>query len=156
MDGTPRSISWEAPEHHHVEKGNDWFFSLVIVVAALVIVALLFDNALFALLIGLAGGALAVSAAKGPSIVPYEVSVRGVRIEDELYTYASLESYHIDEEDPRGPQLLLKSEKRLKPLIVIPLPFDHVDDIEALLQDKLPEEELAEPFLVKVMELFGF
>lgn len=152
----PRSISWEAPEHHHVEKGNDWFFALAIIILALVIVAVLFGNVLFALLIGIAGGALGVSAAKGPAIVPYSVSVRGVKIEATLHPFSTLETYHIDEDDPRGPQLLIKSEHKLMPLIVMPIPAEHVDDIEDILKERLEEEELAEPFLVKLLEVLGF
>lgn len=156
MEPTARAISWEAPEHHHVEKGNDWFFALAIIVVALVITAILFNNVLFALLLGIAGGVLGVAAAKKPNIVPFSVSVRGIKIEDTLHTFASLTSYHIDEEDPRGPQLLVKAEKLLMPLIVLPIPVDYIDDIEEILRDKLPEEELEEPFLLKVLELFGF
>jgi hypothetical protein len=156
MEPTPRAITWEAPEHHHVEKGNDWFFALTIIIIALVVAAIIFDNVLFALMIGLAGGALAVAAAKRPSIIPYAVTVRGVRIEDRLYPFSTLDSYHIDEEDPRGPQLLIKSEKKLMPLIVMPIPADHIDDIEHILKEKLEEEDLSEPFLVKILELFGF
>ena len=156
MEPTPRSVTWEAPEHHHVEKGNDWFFALAIIIAALVIVAILFNDTLFALLIGLAGGALAVSAAKKPAIIPYAVTVRGVKIDDRLYPYATLDSYAIDEENPRGPQLLIKSERKLMPLMVLPIPPDHVDEIEAILSERLEEEELEEPLFVKVLELFGF
>ena len=156
MEQTPRSVTWEAPEHHHVEKGNDWYFALAIIVAALIVVAILFNDALFALLIGLAGGALAVSAAKRPSIIPYAVTVRGVRIGEEIHPYATLESYAIDEEDPRGPQLLVKSKRRLMPLIVLPIPVDHVDEIESILKEKLLEEELEEPLIMKILELFGF
>jgi hypothetical protein len=156
MEQTPRSISWEAPEHHHVEKGNDWFFALAIVIASFVVVAILFNNVLFALLIGLAGGALAVSAAKRPSIIPYAVSVRGVKIEDQVYPFSALESYRIDEEDPRGPQLLIKAKKKLMPLIILPIPPDHIDDIDDLLKGKLAEENLEESLFVKILELFGF
>jgi hypothetical protein len=156
MEPTPRSITWEAPEHHHVEKGNDWFFALAIIIVALVIVAILFNDVLFALLIGLAGGALAVSAAKRPSIIPYAVTVRGVKIDDRLYPFATLESYAIDEEDLRGPQLLIKSTRKLMPLMVMPIPADHIDDIESILREKLEEEELEESLFVKILELFGF
>jgi hypothetical protein len=156
MEPTPRSITWEAPEHHHVEKGNDWFFALAIIIAALVVVAILFGDVLFALLIGLAGGALAASAAKRPSIIPYAVTVRGIKIDDRIYPFATLESYAIDEEDPKGPQLLLKSERKLMPLIVMPIPPDHIDDIEAIIKEKLPEEDLEESLFVKILELFGF
>lgn len=156
MEPTARAISWEAPEHHHVEKGNDWFFALIIVVVALVITAILFNNVLFALLLGVAGGVLGVAAARKPRIIPFSVGVRGVKIEDVLHPFPSLAAYHIDEEDPRGPQLLLRSEQLLLPLLVIPIPEDYVDDIEEILKEKLPEEEIEEPFLVKVLELFGF
>jgi len=156
MEPTARSISWEAPEHHHVEKGNDWFFALTIIIIALVITAILLNNVLFALLLGIAGGVLGVAAAKKPNIIPFSVSVRGIKIEDTLHPFASLSSYHIDEEDARGPQLLVKAEKLLMPLIVLPIPVDYIDDIEEILRDKLPEEELEEPFLLKVLELFGF
>ena len=156
MEQTPRSVTWEAPEHHHVEKGNDWFFALAIIIAALVVVAILFNDVLFALLIGLAGGALAVSAAKRPSIIPFAVTIRGVRIDDELHPYATLESYAIDEDDPRGPQLLLKAKRRFMPLMVLPIPPDYIDQIESIHKEKLVEEELEEPFFMKVLELFGF
>ncbi len=156
MEPSLRSVTWEAPEHHHVEKGNDWFFALTIIILAFVVVAILFNNTLFALLIGLAGGALAVSAAKRPSIIPYAVTVRGIKIDDQLYPFSSLESYAIDEEDPRGPQLLIKSARKVMPLIVLPIPSDHVDDIESILREKLDEEELEESLFIKVLELFGF
>ena len=151
-----RSISWEAPEHHHVEKGNDWFFALAIIVVAMVIAAIMLNDVLLALFLGLAGGVLAMAAAKRPSIVPFSVSVRGIKIEDELHAYSSLESYHIDEEDPRGPQLLIKSKRRFMPLIVIPIPPDHVDDIENILEDRLEAEELEESLFHKIFELLGF
>jgi len=156
MEPKPRSITWEAPEHHHVEKGNDWFFALAIIIISIVIVAILFDNTLFALLLGLAGGAMGVSGAKKPSIIPFAVTVRGIKIDDRLYPFSTLQSYHIEEEDPRGPQLLIKSAKKIMPLMVMPIPTDHIDDIESILKEKLTEEELVEPLLVKILELFGF
>jgi len=156
MEQSPRSITWEAPEHHHIEKGNDWFFALAILIVAMVIVAILFGNVLFALLLGLAGGALAVSAAKQPSIVSFAVTLRGIKVADNLYPYGTLDSYHIDEENPRGPQLLIKSDRKLMPLIVMPLPEDHIDDIDDILKEKLEEEHLEEPLFMKILELFGF
>ena len=156
MDQAPREIKWEAPQHHHVEKGNDWFFALAIIIVALVVVALMFNDPLFALLIGIAGGVLAAAAAKRPAIVPYAVSVRGVKVEGELYPYSILNAYHIDEEDPRGVQLLVSTNRRFTPILAIPLPASQVDSIEDLLKERLPEEELHDPFGLKVLELFVF
>lgn len=153
---TPRSIAWEAPEHHHIEKGNDWFFALAIIIVALVIVAILFDNIIISILIGLSGATLAISAAKKPKVIPYSVSVRGVKIDDRLYSFAELDGYTIDEDDPKGPQLLLRSGRKIMPLLVMPIPVDYVDDIEDLLKERVAEEKLEEPLFVKILELFGF
>jgi len=156
MEPAVRAISWEAPQHHHVEKGNDWFLALAVIVAALIITAVLLGNVLLALLFGIAGGVLAMSAAKRPAIVPYAVTVRGVKVEDELFPFANLVSFHIDEEDHRGPQLLIKTNRRSVPLLVLPIPAAHIDDIEAILKEKLPEEVIYEPLPLKILELFGF
>ena len=156
MDPAVRAISWEAPQHHHVEKGNDWFLALGVIVLALIIAAVLLNNVLLALLFGIAGGVLAMSAAKRPAIVPYAVTVRGIKVEDELFPFANLVSFHIDEEDPRGPQLLVKTNRRSIPLLVLPIPAAHIDDIEVILKEKLPEELIFEPLSLKLLELFGF
>ena len=156
MEPAVRAVSWEAPQHHHVEKGNDWFLALAIIVIALVVTAIIFDNVLFALLLGLAGGVLAMSASKRPAIVPYAVTVRGVKVEDELFPYTTLAAFHIDEEDHRGPQLLIRTNRKSVPLLVLPIPVDHIDDIESILKEKLHEELIHEPLGLKILELFGF
>ncbi len=156
MDSAPRAVNWEAPEHNHTEKGGDWFFAFTIIFIAIVLAAILLGNTLFALLMAVAGLTLAISASRRPSIIPFSVNVRGVRVGDDLYPYAILESYCIDEDDPRGPQLLLQAKRRYMPLLILPLPPDYVDDVEEILRDRLPEEHLEEPFFVKILEIFGF
>jgi len=156
MEPLARAITWEAPDHHHTEKGGDWFLALAVIVVALAIAAVLFDNTLFALLIGVAGGSLAVAAAKRPSVIPYAVTVRGIRVDDVLYPYSNLKAYHIDEEDTNGPQLLVLAKRRFMPLIVLPLPPEYIDDVEDILKDKITEQLLEEPLFTKLLEKFGF
>ena len=156
MEQSARAITWEAPEHHHLEKSSDWFLALAIVVFALVISAVLFGNTLFAILLAVGGIALAISAAKKPSVVPFAVTVRGVMVNDEIYPYSTLTSYHIDEEDPRGPQLLVLTKRHLLPLLILPLPAEYIDDIEDILKEKLSEDLLEEPLFMKILESFGF
>jgi hypothetical protein len=156
MEQTPRAITWEAPEHYYQEKGGDWYFSLVIITVAVVVAALIFGSTLFALLLILSGFALAIIGAKKPSVIPFAVTVRGVRVGDDLYPFATLQSYHIDEEDPRGPQLIVLTKKHLLPLLVLPLPVQYIDDIEDILRGRVKEELLQEPLFMKVLERFGF
>jgi hypothetical protein len=156
MDKSAREISWEAPEYVYREKGADWFFVFGIIVVSLAIATLLLNNTLFALLIAVAGGALAVSAARKPSLVPYSVSVRGIKVGDLFYPYANLSAYYIDEEDPDGPQLLVMSKKRFSTVIVLPLPPEYIDDIDEIMEGRLEERLIEEPLLLKILERLGF
>ncbi len=155
MEKKPRSVSWEAPEHHHIEKGNDWFFALIVIVVCLVLVAILLNDVLFALLLGIAGGVLLMVASNKPAIIPYEISVKGVKVGGEFYPYNNLLSYYIDEEDPHGPHILIKIDSKIMPLLVFPIPEEHIYEIEEILQDRLPEEYLEESIFVKIFEVLG-
>ena len=151
-----RSITWEAPEHHHVEKNPEWFIILGIIALAASAAAFMLENTLFGILIILIAVTASLTSLRTPQTIPFAVTARGVRVDDRLYPYTTLESYYIDEDDPKGPQLLIKGERLIMPLIVIPLPEDEVDEIEDLIAMKLPEEHLEEPFFAKVLEFFGF
>ena len=151
-----RAITWDAPEHHHIEKGSDWYWALGVLTVGAVVAALFFGNTLFALLLGLGGFVLGITAAREPATIEFAVTVRGIRMDDRLYPYSTLQSYHIDEDDPVGPQLLVRSERMFMPLLVLPIPEQYIDDIEDILREKLPEEELEEPFINKLLEFLGF
>ena len=147
-------VTWEAPEHHHVEKGSDWFWVLGIVAGCASVAVLLFGNFLFALVILLGACAMALVAA--PAVLPFAVTTRGVRVGETLYPYSTLEAYCIDEQGSMGPQLLVRSRRLFMPLIILPLPEEYVDDVEFLLRDRLPEDDIEEPLANKLLELFGF
>jgi hypothetical protein len=156
MDDSIRAITWEAPEHHHVEKNSDWFWVLGIIAVCGAVAAFFFGNFLFALVILLGAGVMALRAVKPPRIVSFMVGKKGVRAGERLFPYSALEAYYLDEEDEQGPRLFLKSSRLHMPLIVMPVPEAHMEEIEALLRARLPEEELAEPLGYKLLELFGF
>lgn len=156
MEGNTHAVTWEAPEHDFIEKRSDWFWVLGILAGSGAVAAFLFGNFLFAVLILVAAAAMALQAAKRPRIIPFMVATRGVRVGDRLHPYSSLQSYKIDEDDLRGPQLLLKSKRIHSPLITMPIPDEYIDDIEMLLRDRLEEEDLEEPVAHRILELFGF
>lgn len=156
MEPQAKSISWDAPEHFNGPKTGDWFFALTVITVALVIAALIFGDALVALLCAVGGGAMAISAARPPRMISYAISGRGVKIDDEVHPYSELRSFYINENDPRGPHLLLRGGKNFVPLLVIPIPEDYLDEIDEIIAERLPEEVLEEPFFNKLLEFFGF
>lgn len=150
------AISWEAPEHNHIEKRSDWFWALGIIALCGALAAFFFGNFLFAVLIILGSAVMALQSVKRPRIVPFMVGTRGVRAGDQLFTYGTLEAYRIDDENPLNPQLLLRSKSMWMPLIVIPIPEEYLHDIEDIVRERLSEENLEEPLAHKLLELAGF
>lgn len=156
MEETVQAISWEAPEHNHIEKGSDWFWVLGIIAICGATAAFFFGNFLFAIVILLGAGVMALRTVKPPRTVPFMVGKKGVRAGEKLYPYSTLESFFIEEDELAGPQLLIKTKSLYSPLIIMPIPEEHQDEIEDLLSLKLKEEELREPLGHKLLELFGF
>tara|TARA_B100000745_G_scaffold237418_2_gene160329 strand:+ start:1539 stop:2009 length:471 start_codon:yes stop_codon:yes gene_type:complete len=156
MDEQVKSVSWEAYEHAHTEKGSDWFWALGIITIAVTVAAILLGNVLFGILIFVAGCVTALHANREPQIIEHAVTSRGVQVGEKMYPYSTLDVFYIDEEDPLGPQLLIRSQKLFMPLIIMPLPEEYVDDIEELVASRIPEEFLEEPFANKLLEFFGF
>lgn len=151
-----RSVTWEAPEHHHIEKGNDWFWALWIAALSAATAAFFFGNFLLAILLIIAAAVMALIANKEPDIVEFAVTTRGLRVGDKLYPYSTLDAFYIDEDSPRGPELLARSKRLFMFMIVMPLPPEYLEDIEDILETRLPEEHMEEPFATKLLEIFGF
>jgi len=154
--GRPREVIWEAPEHHHTEKGSDWYWALGIITIAGAITTIIFGNVLFGIVILLAGIVMALISSKHPRIITYAVSTRGVRVGTTFYPYSALKCFYINEEHHRHIQLLMHAKSIFAPLIVIPVPDDALEDIEYLIEPRLPEEHLKESFGQYLLEFLGF
>lgn len=149
-------LIWQAFEYPHREKSNDWFWALGIITVGASVAAIFMHNILFALLIIVAGVALGLVSSREPDLVTFEISRRGIRIDDNLYPYQNLEGFWIeDHQHMFTPKLLLKSKKWLMPVVVIPIEEVEPEDVYAALLFFLPEEELHEPFAHKIMEFVG-
>jgi len=151
-----RAIEWEAPEHHHEPKNSDWFWVLGILTISGAITAILIENLLLAMVILISGTVMAILAMRPAKTVTFAVTQRGVKIDSSFYPYTTLEKYFIEENEVLGPQLLIRSQKMFMPLLILPLPEEHVDEIEVIIAERIQEEHLEEPFANKLLEFFGF
>jgi len=149
------TILWEAFEYSFQKKSPDWFWALGIITISLSIVALLYNNVLFAIFIILGGGTLVLRVIKKPCPVIFKINENGVVINKDLYPYKTLESFWITHEDPE-PKILIKSKKMLLPYLIIPVGDADQDEIQNYLGKHLLEEEHIEPFAHKIMEYLGF
>lgn len=148
-------LEWTAPQYHHTHKTKDWYWAVGIISLTIALLAVIFNNVIFALFIIFGAFALCVHAAKPPKIINYEITNKGVIIDKILYPFTTLESFDIETESDTS-KIIVKSKKFLMPYITLPLHEDDAELARTVLSAYLKEEELKEPFSQKIMEQLGF
>lgn len=152
----PEKITWTAYEHEHTEKGSDWYWALGIVALSAAIVAVLFQNFFFAILILVGSFTLALLAAKPARELTFSLTARGVLINQALYPYETLVAFWIQDRDSDNPTLIIDVQRFMTPHIITPIAIEDIETIREFLLTHLPEEELREPFGQRFLERFGF
>lgn len=152
------AITWEAVEHHHAERGSDWYWALGIVAVSTALTALLFGNFLFALLIVVAAGTMALVAMREPKVVEFALTDRGIRADDVLYPFKSINAFWVDQTEEEGHVLFVDTARITNPDLIVPLgeAVDPEDVREFLLAHDIPEVEMQEPVSHRLLEFFGF
>ncbi|MEI6191201.1 MAG: hypothetical protein WCP24_02435 [bacterium] len=150
------SLTWQAPEYHHYKRSTDWFWAVGIITICIAVLAFIFNNALFGILILLSAGILVFYALRTPEDVEYEINKRGIMVGKELHPYMTLEAFWIETRNNIEPKIILKSKKSFLPYIIIPVHNDSADEVADVLRNFLEEKELSEPSAHKVMEYLGF
>lgn len=154
MPSTP-VLRWSAYEHEHIERESDWFWALGIVALSSALVSTLFNNILFAILILLAAGILAMLANVPPNLVQFELSERGIRVGDKMHRFGEIISFWVEEHEVPHPILLVDTIKFLSPNLVIPLEGVEPNDVRAFLRERAEEVMMREPVAHKILEFFG-
>lgn len=156
-DELPQRIEWSAQEYHHYERSTDWYWGVGLVTLVIGIGAIFFGNILFAILILLGMFVLILYTFIQPHDAQFVLTSRGLEIDGELFRYQTLTSFWIDDIDPRVPaKLLLKTQRSMMPVLIIPLVDVDVELVHHFLLTKLPEVEDAEPLSHRLFELVGF
>ncbi len=149
------SLSWQAPEYHHYQRSTDWFWAVGIITICISVLAFIFHNALFGILILLSAGILIFYTLRVPQDVNYEINKRGIVVGKDLHPYLTIEAFWM-ETRAGEPKIILKSKKTIMPYIIIPVHEESADEVADILRNFLEEKELAEPASHKVMEYLGF
>lgn len=147
-------ITWRAPEYVFQEKGSDWYWILGIIVATLAILALLMNNVLFMVFTLLAGITLALYGSRKPEIYDFEVNTKGVRVNNKLFPYFTLDYFWIDESGPQT-VLILESKHAMMQHIIIPIEGVRSDELRMFLEAFLPEEYIERSWPHQLMERLG-
>ena len=149
-------IEWDAHEYEHKERSPDWFWAVGIISVSIAATSVILGNIIFGILILIGAFSLSLFANRPPSYIHMTMDERGVTRGRVRYPYSTLESFWIDTDHPHK-KIILRSEKLLMPLIVVPLGDDaDVDQIHEKLSNFLREEFHSLPFVEKILEYLGF
>ena len=148
-------IEWNAPEHYYYKRSPDWYWSVGIIAVTGAVLACIFGNVIFGILILASATALSLHASIVPRVILYQINDRGIVVDDTLYTFLNLHSFWIDHKHPT-PKILLKSQKFFMPFISVPIDEVNPEDVRAVLLRYIAETEHIEPLSLRVLEVMGF
>lgn len=149
-------ISWKALEYKRKNKTADWYWAVILISLAIVIISFMAHNAFFAILVIISTAILMSFSLSAPKIVQININQKGITVEKERYPFATLDSFWIESVDEENQKILFRSKKILMPLIILPLEEHHHLDVREFLLQYLPEVEMHEPLSHKIMEKLGF
>lgn len=149
------TLAWEAPEYEFVERDTEWFVALGIIGVSAAAAAFLLKNQIFGLLLIIATATVMLFAKRPPKKVHFQLNEQGVKMEQKTYLFSDINAYWVEAYTENAGRLLLRSANRFTPLIIIPIENISPETIANTLRTILPEEELSEPLLEKILHYLG-
>ncbi len=149
---------WEGKEYDYNPKSGDWYWALGIIAIAGIIASILFGNYLLAVLIVVATAALALHAAKEPSVHRFRLIETGILIGDEFHPFERMLSFSVLE-DVEGelPSIIsIKTMSWLSPHLIIPLNDVDEDLVYTYFLQHVDEDEHHHSFSDLVAAWLGF
>lgn len=125
MDDRDESITWQASEYIHHEKGPVWFVVFGLVIAALLVaVYFLIEDIISIVVIILMAIMVIIYANRKPKTLRYTLNYEGLTIEEKNYPYEVFRSFSIVND--RGVQSIYLEpiERFMPPISVYFLPED--------------------------------
>jgi len=154
-DKEPR-ISWKIEEYTHREKTPDWYWALGVIAIAGAIIATIYHDVLFAIIIVLGSVLMGYYAARKPEVIEISINEDGIQVRDFFYRFEKIQGFAV-EEHKSGNRLLLETTRAIVPVMSIPLP-DTLDaqGLYELLNTKIESKQLNHPISHRLIEHIGF
>ena len=147
-------IVWRTQEYEYVPKSREWYWVVGIVAAGVILASFILGNVLFGILIAIAAFTVMLFGARPPQVVEVEMTAQGIKLNSELHTFKSLDSFWVSRE--AAPCIIFKSKKALSPYLIVPLEYVNPDNTREFILKYLPEEEHRIPFAELLSRRLGF
>ena len=146
-------IEWDTLEFEPHDKSGDWYWILGILVVFGALMAIVFGNILFALIIIMSGFLIGLYASKHPDTLECYVDRRGVHVNSTSYLFKDIDTFWIDESRVNRTKLLLTMKNRFAIQVAIPINEDvDLDYLHEYLRSYAREEEQGESIAEQLIE----
>jgi hypothetical protein len=140
-----QEITWSAPEYHYYEKSTRWYGAVAVLAGALMLIALVQKNFLFAFFAVIAGFLVSFWGKRVPQTIPFALKEKELTINNRRsYLYEKCGGFTIIETPNHPPELVLKTQERLHPWLRIIIPKNQEEAIRTLLLEHMQEIEYTE------------
>ncbi len=153
---------WEEYSHLYFPKDKDWKWSVTIISITIALISFMFSNITFGMLVLISTSVLLLHAFKEPSLTRFEINTKGVRVNQEFWSFTDMRSFWIEDnrEHHIHSRILFSTNGMIDSLLVISLPLnatnDEIHDIHEELVKILPEQRIQESIFQKALEYLGF
>jgi hypothetical protein len=148
-----KKYSWVVEPHEHYRRSVDWYWAMSIGVLAIVILAVVTRNYLFAFLMILGGVLVVMSLRKKPDDMHVEISEQAISVNGHIYQYPQIHSFWLYKDLKERPNLLIHTNRSIFPKIVIPLlPDMDFVELHTFLINKIEEKEQYESSIDRIAD----
>lgn len=152
----PLKIRWSALEHEYHKKNSEWYWTLGIITAAMILAAVILRNFLFAVFSALAGFSIALHGTKIPKNIEAELNPGGVRVGRNEYDYDRLSHFWVDYNPPIKKALIFESKRNFSPRVIILLNDADPEQIRRYLLQYLKEKKIEESLIDSLVRILKF
>ena len=148
-------LEWRAHEYQKRDRSKSWFLAIGIVGGGASIFSFIIGNYIFAFLILLVIAVIFMYEVKDPKEYEYEITRRGIRIQNRLFDFPNLKSFWIFEHETGENELSLESKKALVPHVKANLGDTDPESVRAVLKRFIPEAHQEESLTDILARRFG-
>lgn len=148
-------LVWTAREHEPSDRDRSWYVALAITAVSLALVSMLLNNFFFSILIVVAALTLALHAQGEPPFTEFKITRRGIGVGQHLHLYEECIAFWVEDQNVDPPLLLVDTTQWLSPNLVIPLVGIDPTTVRSVLAQKMEERPMKEPLAHKILESFG-
>ncbi len=136
-------IKWEAPEFDDHKRGAIWYYSVVVVSVALIMLSAWRGNFLFSIFVIIAAALIIAWSFEKSPIHLFSVSEKEIHLGTaKTYRLSELESFSLagaGQDDAKWGKLVLRPKGRFHMDIILNIPGENVESVRNLLAKILPQ-----------------